>query len=388
MFGGCEKSTIETVTHPLFVADFDFELIYRHSNLYLSGLLKYKPEFPKDKLTSVTLPDISSALYGTEPGASKATGLKALALRIAYRLLWPFTICYDVLILRSIIIRSPAKILHVNNGGYPGATGCLAAAWAGRLCGKTVFMTVNNSAQPRRGISGIIEDFLTKKTVSLFITGSKSSGRELCARRGFEQTKTTNIYHGIPEIEIPAVGLNPLQICMISLLEERKGHRYVLQALRRTLDETPEFAALKLVIIGDGPLRGELERLTSELRLENNVEFRGYQTEYLELLAGSAVLLNPSTGYEDLPYVIIEAMRAAVPVIGTPIAGIPEEIEDGKTGIIVPARDAAAISTALKKILSAPDLRAEMSANAKSRFLTIFTLDAMAKGYHSLYKTP
>ncbi|MFA6582791.1 MAG: hypothetical protein WCS77_00710, partial [Elusimicrobiaceae bacterium] len=76
------------------------------------------------------LPDISSALYGTEPDSRKAEGFKALVLRVIYRLMWPILFVYAVMVLRAVIAKQSAKLFHVNNGGYPGAVNCLAAALA------------------------------------------------------------------------------------------------------------------------------------------------------------------------------------------------------------------------------------------------------------------
>ena len=73
MFGGCEKSLFEIVSHKDFLKEFDYEIIYRHSELYLDGLKKYKPNFPVSKLTPVNLPDISSWLYGKNPGEKTAS---------------------------------------------------------------------------------------------------------------------------------------------------------------------------------------------------------------------------------------------------------------------------------------------------------------------------
>ncbi|MFA6584554.1 MAG: glycosyltransferase family 4 protein, partial [Elusimicrobiaceae bacterium] len=221
--------------------------------------------------------------------------------------------------------------------------------------------------------------------VSLFITGSKASGRELAARRNFNPRKIVNIYHGIQAITLPDLSVNPLRLCMISLLEERKGHRYVLQALRQLIDADPVLSAVQLVIVGDGPLRNELTELAALLKLNNNVNFEGYKTEYLELLVSSCLLLNPSTENEDLPYVIIEAMRAGVPVIGTPIAGIAEEISDGVTGVIVPAKNSDALCAAMARILTDPKLRGLMSENSKKRFSELFALDSMVRRYCALY---
>ena len=116
-----------------------------------------------------------------------------------------------------------------------------------------------------------------------------------------------------------------------------------------------------LVLIGDGPDRARLEDQVRRLGLTDAVRFAGYQNqdEVADALARSAIFVLPSFA-EGVPVVLMEAMAARRPVVATRIAGIPELVEDGVSGRIVPPGDGAALACAVCDILSAPDRAAAM----------------------------
>jgi glycosyltransferase involved in cell wall biosynthesis len=381
MFGGCEKSLFEIVSHKDFNENFDYSIIYNYSSRYLDGLEKYKPNFPMQKLVAIRLPEVTLSVYNN-PSYSY---FRKLIIRVSFKLLRPFILIYDIVKLKKSFKTDCAKVLHINNGGYPGALSCIAATVAGKLCGKKVIMVINNTAQARRCPMDFVMDWLCKKSVDIFITGSKASGAILSQRRGMSPKKITNVYHGMRPPSIIKTETKE-QICMIALLEERKGHKYAISAFKRLVNENPEFSKLKFVLIGDGPIRKELERQVSDLHLNESVEFVGYTPNYAQTLTESKFLLNPSIKNEDLPYIIIEAMSLGIPAIATAIAGIPEQITDGETGFLVEPKDIDALYHSMKKLLKDKNLREQMSKNSKRKFEKLFTLDAMVNSYLEHYK--
>ncbi len=112
---------------------------------------------------------------------------------------------------------------------------------------------------------------------------------------------------------------------------------------------------LALRILGDGPLRGELERTAAELGLDD-VSFEGQKglAELTAIVARARLTVVPSEWYENYPYAILEAFALARPVIGSRIGGIPELVREGETGITVPPGDAAALSDAIARLSGDP----------------------------------
>ena len=141
------------------------------------------------------------------------------------------------------------------------------------------------------------------------------------------------------------------RIAAVGRLVETKGFGYLLEAA-----EGIDFP-FELTIVGEGPLRGGLERRAGAGRLAGKVRFAGVVPveEVYEILAQSDVFVMPSVvarnGDRDgIPNVLLEAMSAGVPVVASAISGIPEAVVDGQTGVLVGERDSTAIRTAIERL--------------------------------------
>src|SRR3990167_2657406 len=395
-FGGSEKTIFELTSSVKFISNFDYVLIYRFNKPYFEGMLKFKPSFRFTKTIPIRLPDISIWIYSLSKKISSKYLLIAtdLFLRITFRVFQPLFFMYDFIILFLLFSKQKAEVVHINNGGYPGALGCLAAAVAAKAAGKSrIIMTINNIAIKRKGLFEMLVDYLIRNSVNSFVSGSKAATSALCEKRGFNRNRMIQIYHGINLLcqvnsaqTLCTSERNKIkQVVMIALFEDRKGHHFVLKALKKLLIEHPEYSDIELVLIGDGPLFKEMKNLVQVENLNNNVCFLGYRRDYIGFLKTSLLLLNPSIGYEDLPYIIIEAMSLGIPAIGTDVGGIPEEIENGITGIIVPPKDVDSLVNAMLLLLSDEKIRLKMGKNAKKRFEDLFTIEKMTEKYIKLY---
>ncbi|HXO22755.1 MAG TPA: glycosyltransferase family 4 protein, partial [Thermoanaerobaculia bacterium] len=142
-------------------------------------------------------------------------------------------------------------------------------------------------------------------------------------------------------------------LLFVGRLRIRKGVEVLLAALHRLAPEHPD---LRLLVAGDGEHRRALERKTAELGLQSAVTFLGRTSgaRVQELLAEARALVVPSI-YEGMPLVVLEAMAAGVPVVASAVSGIPEVVEDGITGWLVPPEDPAALAAALATVLAAPE---------------------------------
>jgi glycosyltransferase involved in cell wall biosynthesis len=157
----------------------------------------------------------------------------------------------------------------------------------------------------------------------------------------------------------------------------------LIEAFPSVVDRAP---LARLLIVGDGPLRDELEaQVPASFR--NSVHFLGTRSDIPQIMAASDVVVLPSS-YEPFGMVLVEAMAAARPVIGTRVDGIPELIDDGITGLLVPPDDSVALSDAILRILldesGAQSMRAAGQRNS-TRF-DIRTSAALLRDlYHRLY---
>jgi len=169
----------------------------------------------------------------------------------------------------------------------------------------------------------------------------------------------------------------PLRIGAVGRLEQQKGFDVLLHALTRV----PE---ARLVVIGDGAERPALEQLAKHLAVWDRVVFLGWVDAPHEHLLDLDVLAVPSR-HEGLPLVLLEAMAAGVPVVATRVGGIPEAVDDGATGLLVPPDDQEALTSALQTLERDPRLRARLAGAAQDRARRDFTSEAMARRYEDLY---
>ena len=131
----------------------------------------------------------------------------------------------------------------------------------------------------------------------------------------------------------------------------------------------------RLVLIGDGPQRQDLERRAAELGLSPRVQVLGQRPDAARLLGGFDVFALTSR-WEGLPRTLIEAMAAGVPVIATPVGGVPEIVRAGETGTLVPIGDVAAVAEALRSRFDAP-ARHRAMADRAARLVEPFSADRM-----------
>jgi glycosyltransferase involved in cell wall biosynthesis len=149
-------------------------------------------------------------------------------------------------------------------------------------------------------------------------------------------------------------------ILAVGRLSREKGHADLFQALAN-LAHVPGIPNFRAVIVGDGPERANLEALASRLGLEDRIVMAGFQKDVRPFYRMATLLALPSHT-EGSPYVVLEAMVASLPIAATSVGGVPEHIENGVTGLLVPGRTPDAMAEALQKLLTDPPLRATLGA--------------------------
>ena len=166
------------------------------------------------------------------------------------------------------------------------------------------------------------------------------------------------------------------RLLAVAALAEKKGHRFLLEALR-------ELPGAELDVVGDGELRGALERRARELGVGGRVRFRGAlaKAEVAELMRAADLLVLPSLA-ENLPVVLIEAQASGLPAVATRVGGVPELVDDA-AGTLVEPGDAAALAAAIRATLArAGEIdRARLAARAGERF----GYDAICARWSELY---
>lgn len=242
--------------------------------------------------------------------------------------------------------------------------------------------------------SRFIADRFVGHFVDHYIAVSEANARYLVEDKGLPAEKIVVIRNGCdlsrfdPASEIPFNLKRELEfaesdpvILLVGRLEPQKGHHVLLDAfpaVRR------EFPAVRLICLGEGSLRGDLEAKAGSLGLADAVRFVGFQANVPEWLALADFTVLPSY-YEGLPIAAIESLAAGRPVVATAVDGTPEVVVEGKTGLTVPPGNPPELAKALCRLLRDSDLRKTMGSEGRRWVAENFSQEQQLRRTQELY---
>jgi glycosyltransferase involved in cell wall biosynthesis len=390
MFGGSEHMLL-VLMRAAADSDADVRFTYRASAAYEAEL---RGKIPAGVVRyGLRLPDPESVWSGLSGRLRRV--VKALAYALLLRQLFQV---WDVARLYVLFRADRPDVVHINNGGFPGAASCNAAAVAASLARVPVIVyVVNNIAagysSPLRWADYPFDRFVAT-SVTMFVSGSRTAAEALRRILGLESDRVAALPNGIaprapdeaPEETRKRLGLAPdSRVVLIpAQLERRKGHRHLLNAFR-LLHDRGELENVRLLIAGAGPEDAALHHIVDELGLARYVRFVPPEANWWNLYVPADVVVLPSVSNEDFPNVVLEAMAMSKPVLASRLAGIPEQVIDGVTGLLVEPGDETALAEALAELLRDPAKRRELGAAGKARFRSMFTPAAAVERYASLY---
>jgi len=178
----------------------------------------------------------------------------------------------------------------------------------------------------------------------------------------------------------PYSGSEPRLVCVGRLIPI-KGHLVLLRALAQARARVPE---ISLDVAGRGPLAPALQAYARELGVEDAVRFLGFVSPVAGAFEDAAIAVVPSLG-EGFGMVALEAMERARPVIASAVGGLPEIIDDGRTGLVVPPADAEALADAIVELASDLGRARAMGAAGRERALAEFTPERCVERTEELY---
>jgi len=228
-------------------------------------------------------------------------------------------------------------------------------------------------------------DTLLASRVDAAVSCSRFNARTVAARYGFEPTV---VFNGIdtslfrpttPDPDIVRTDGTPL-LLWVGRLQPWKGVDVALRALR-------EIPQAYLMIVGDGETRADLERLAQELGLAERVRFLGAlpRERLPSIYAAADLLLATSFASETFGIGLVEAQACGLPVVASRFGGFPEVIDEGRTGLLVPPRDPAALAAAVRSLLNDP-VRRQALADAAPGWAAQFAWSAVADRVEAAYR--
>jgi glycosyltransferase involved in cell wall biosynthesis len=312
------------------------------------------------------------------------------------RWLWaqvPFFLLAEFLAARSIVGREDIDVIHAHWLVPQGVVGALLS----KVTGKPVVVTAHGADV--YGASGGIKDRLKRWALrrTARVTAVSQDLASAIDRLMGEDTPVEVISMGVDTERFrPATGPSELRrnlgdgpvILFVGRLAEKKGVRYLLEAMPAVLTEAPD---AMLVIVGDGPLRAELEAQARALSITHNVRFEGAKRpdelpayyHAADVFAGPSIVAEGGDT-ESFGLVFAEAMACGCPVIASNVGGVGDIVKDGETGLLVAQKDPEALAVGICRVLADETLRARLRRGGLAHIQTSYTQTAIAARYTQL----
>lgn len=198
-------------------------------------------------------------------------------------------------------------------------------------------------------------------------------------QNGIDQSRFQGIEYNLKS----ELGLSPQKklIGKIARLVLEKNHPVLLDAVSLLAKERQDFC---LILIGDGPMRLELESQVERLKLQKCVRFLGERTDIPQILSGLDMVVQ-SSNYEGMPNALMEGMAAKKAVVATDVGGTGELIIHQKTGLLVPPNNAEALATALSTLLDDPTLATQLAEKGFQHLVDGFSVEKMVDKTQQIY---
>lgn len=207
--------------------------------------------------------------------------------------------------------------------------------------------------------------------------------------------KVQTIYNGIDLSKFDQIAQDPISVKkelgitnerfvvgIIGVFDKCKGHIYLFQAIERLISEG--ITNIVCLVVGNGRERDELKGFVINKKLQDYFKFLGYRKDIPRLMKAIDVVVMPSI-QESFPRVPLEAMAMKVPVIATTVGGLPEAVEDGKTGLLVQPANVDSLSEAIKYLIKNPEIREKMGKAGRKRVENYFGIERNVRKTEELY---
>jgi glycosyltransferase involved in cell wall biosynthesis len=287
--------------------------------------------------------------------------------------------------LKRIVTRADPDVLHTSLFHAN-----VAGRLVGSLCGVPKIISTQHGIDKWRKPWHNLADRLTAKACWRVTAVSGATREVLAGEVGIPEDKIVVIRNGV-DVSLfspgkteymDGAGRSPLRVGCVATLKRVKGHRVLLNATKRLIDDG---LAVELILVGEGELKDALIREAGRLGIRDRVEFSGNVDDVPSVLSTFDLFVLPSLE-EGLPMSILEAMAAGVPVVATRVGGIPELIKNGKEGVLVEPGDAEELASAIENVLSSPELARSMAEEARRKTNREFSVERMVREYESLYQ--
>jgi len=260
------------------------------------------------------------------------------------------------------------------------------------LCRVPVIIASERNSSEMGKDKTLFEMFIDK-IIALFtdaiICNSHKAADMLVKRYCFNEKKVFTVHNSINGIDFLKGNYScdrkiaPCVIGTVGRLYPQKNHKLFLDIVK-LLSDMPDNDHVDFLIVGNGPLRGELESYSKKLGIRDKVLFTGERTDIPDLLQNMDVFVITSL-YEGLSNAIMEAMAAGLPVVATNVGGNSELIIDGETGFLYHPNEPLEFTNKIHDLLNNKNMAKQMGENGKKRIISEFNTEKMIRGIENIY---
>jgi glycosyltransferase involved in cell wall biosynthesis len=278
----------------------------------------------------------------------------------------------DALAKAGRIAKKPAVVFTAHN-----VPSFEASGWLRRMAGRRALRNVGRRVDRTIAVSAYLRDRLVSDI-------------------GFDPAKVAVVHNGVDAAAIGAavaasdraatrdaagIPADAFVIGTLGRLVESKGIEVLLSAFARLSKDRP---SLRCVVVGDGPAEAALKKTAAELRIQTRVAFPGFVEDPIAWLAAMDLFVLP-TLQESFGLAALEAMAAGLPVVASATGGVPEVVDDGRTGVLVPPGRLDDLTAAIAGLIDDPKSRGALGGNAREAAAARFGLPAMAAATADVY---
>jgi glycosyltransferase involved in cell wall biosynthesis len=298
--------------------------------------------------------------------------------RFAFWSWWPLV---------KLLRRERVEILHAHQFG--------SNAWGtiiGRLARVPVVIAHEHSGSfDQEALRRFVHREVIARGSDIFLAVSRNSRDRMIEVEGIDPRDVLFVPLGIPDPSRTAshdvrseLGIAPGQP-VVGTVGVMRPEKALDLLVRSAVSLAPQFPGLRILIVGDGAERPRLEKLIDELGVRETVSVVGFRRDIPDVLAALDVAVCCSD-FEGSPLSVMEYMEAGKPIVATRVGGVPDIIDDGVHGLLVPPQDPAALATAIGALLRDPERAAEMGRQAQTRRRGDFHIDNLVRRMENLYE--
>lgn len=401
IYGGSEKLISFLIRNPTIKEHCYITFAYRKHKIYSEALNK---EYSEVEIKKIMFPVaiLSNLTFFYKIGLWDIPDILKKIIKLPFYIIDKIGLffIYNFLVQIYLLVKFSPDIIHINNGGYPGASSCSTMVFAAKLLRfRTIVYQINNATSIVKNPLRICFDWYINKNVSCFITASKNSKEKLISYRKFDADKIIQVPNTILEETVSIsrekilnelyIGQTNFVLCNIGFLLKSKGQQYLLEAIDLIrFQDMLVFKKISLLIVGNGEEESNLKKYCDSLKLNKQVHFLGYQSKSINYINCCDLFVFPSIASEDMPLVILSAMNLGKTILATDFGGIREEIENNKNGILISANPETLSQTLADKIIELYyNRQPELGENAKERYLKLFSNSVYGETIMSIYNS-